>query len=460
MFCPQCGTRASAGARFCTNCGAPLPAEVSAGGTAPTGADAPIPTPSAGSGPSSAETSLTAPEGMDSPDNAGITASFAGVTPVPEGAPPASASRGLPGAKQVPAAGKEASVRGESPPAGPAAAPPAGRGAAPPGAGVSAAGLFFRTLPYVFLRILVYLLFGLALIVFFGLTGGIGYFIARLFQGAGLPLAVVGLIAVMGAWALTALAQRYFLYLVKIAHVAVITEIVTKGDLPAGTNQVAYGKEKVLRHFGSASALFLVDQLVAGTVRQVLNWLTRLAGCLGNVPGLGLVIGVLRRILSLAANYIDEAVMSYILTHEEENVYQAACDGVVLYAQSWRQLLGTATWCVVFVAGIWVVSFLVILFPLLGVARALTPEPALQALYGFVALLVTFVFANIVKWAVVDPMATVAMIVSYNRAVAGQAPAHDLRATLANVSGKFRQLVQKAAAPAPPGTPDGRSVTG
>lgn len=444
MFCPRCGKKASAGARFCTNCGAPLPAEAAeapAGGTAPAAAGA------AG----------TASTGGVAPVTTGTPVSTAGIAPAPAGpSPPATLGGDTSGAGQVPAAGKQASVSGESP----AAAPPAGRGAAPPGAGVSTAGLFFRTLPYVFLRILVYLLFGLALIVFFGLMGGIGYFIARLFQGAGLPLAVVGLIAIMGAWALTALAQRYFLYLVKIAHVAVITEIITKGDLPAGTGQVAYGKEKVLKHFGSASALFLVDQLVAGTVRQVLNWLTRLAGCLGNVPGLGLVIGVLRRILSLAANYIDEAVMSYILTHEEENVYQAACDGVVLYAQSWRQLLGTATWCVIFVAGIWVVSFLVILFPLLGVARALTPEPALQALYGFVALLVTFVFANIVKWAVVDPMATVAMIVSYNRATAGQAPAHDLRSTLANVSGKFRQLAQKAAAPPPAAAPGGRPATG
>jgi hypothetical protein len=432
MFCPQCGTRASTGARFCANCGAPLPggaAEAPGGGTAPAAAGAAVP----------ASTDGAAPVAKDTPVSA------AGIAPAP-------AAKDTPGAKQVSAAGKEASAGGES--------PPAGRGAVPPGAGVSAAGLFFRTLPYVFLRILVYLLFGLALIVFFGLMGGVGYLIARLFQGAGLPLVVVGLIAVMGAWALTALAQRYFLYLVKIAHVAVITEIFTKGDLPAGTNQVAYGKEKVLKHFGSASALFLVDQLVAGTVRQVLNWLTRLAGCLGNVPGLGLVIGVLRRILSLAANYIDEAVMSYILTHEKENVYQAACDGVVLYAQSWRQLLGTATWCVIFVAGIWVVCFLVILFPLLWVARALTPEPALQALYGFVALLVTFVFASIVKWAVVDPMATVAMIISYNRAIAGQAPAHDLRSTLASVSGRFRQLAQKAAAPPPPAAPGGRPVAG
>lgn len=325
---------------------------------------------------------------------------------------------------------------------------------------ISTAGLFMRTLPYVFMRMLVYFLCGLALIFFLGLMGAIGFLVASLFRGAGLPLAVIALIAVMGAISLYVLLQRYVLYLVKIAHVSVITEILLKGELPPGTNQVAYGKEKVLKHFGSANALFLVDQLVAGTVRQMLNWLTRPAGCLGNIPGLGLVIGVLRRILSLAVNYIDEAVMSYILAHEEENVYRAACDGVVLYAQSWRQLLGTATWCVIFVACIWVVSFLVVLFPLLGVARMSAAEPSLQALYGFVALLVALIFSNIVKWALVDPLATVAMVAGFQRAIAGQVPAHDLMAMLANVSGKFRQLAQRAAAPAPPGISGGRPVAG
>jgi hypothetical protein len=274
----------------------------------------------------------------------------------------------------------------------------------------------------VFLRIGVYLLFGVILIAFLGVMGGIGYLIARHFQGAGLPLAVVGLVAVMGAWALTVLAQRYFLYLVKIGHVAVITEIVTKGDLPPGTSQVGYGKEKVLKHFGTASALFVVDALVAGAVRQVLNWLTRLAGCLGGIPGLNLIIGLLRRILGLAGNYIDEAVMGYVLTHEEQNIYQAACDGVVLYAQSWRQLLGTATWCVLVVAAVWVVSFLALLFPLLGVARSLTPVPGLQALYGFVALLAAFIFAGMIKWIVADPLATVAMVASYHRPLPGRCP--------------------------------------
>jgi hypothetical protein len=110
----------------------------------------------------------------------------------------------------------------------------------------------------------------------------------------------------MGVFALTTLARRYVIYLVRIAYVAVITKIWTRGSLPEGTNQVVYGKEKVIKHFGSASALFFVDSLVAGTVRQVLRWLSSLAGFLGRIPGMGLVISIVRRILSLAANYIDE----------------------------------------------------------------------------------------------------------------------------------------------------------
>lgn len=422
MLCPQCGKKAPPGARFCPQCGTVLPAEAPPEVTTPAGAGVSVP-----------------------------------VAAVPEGSSPAEAAHRPPeppGAGQAGKGGEEAAAAESRVPAaaaGPSPATPPGNVTAPAG-GVSAGSLFFRTLPYVFLRIGVYLLFGVILIAFLAVMGGIGYFIARHFQGAGLPLVVVvGLVAVMGAWALTVLAQRYFLYLVKIGHVAVITEIVTKGDLPPGTSQVGYGKEKVLKHFGTASTLFVVDALVAGAVRQVLNWLTRLAGCLGGIPGLNLVIGLLRRILGLAGNYIDEAVMGYVLTHEEQSIYQAACDGVVLYAQSWRQLLGTATWCVLVVAAVWVVSFLALLFPLLGVARSLTPVPGLQALYGLVALLAAIVFAGMIKWIVADPLATVAMVASYHRAIARQVPAHDLRATLSSISGKFRRLAQKAVAPAPEG---------
>lgn len=80
------------------------------------------------------------------------------------------------------------------------------------------------------------------------------------------------------------------LYMAKIAHVAVLSELLTQGNLPPGSNQIGYGKEKVLMHFGSASALFAVDQLVTGSVRQILRWLSSATGFLGFIPGMGFIL--------------------------------------------------------------------------------------------------------------------------------------------------------------------------
>lgn len=174
-----------------------------------------------------------------------------------------------------------------------------------------AAGLFFRTLPYVFLRFGVHLLFGLVLALFLTLMGGVGWLAARMFGGAALPVAVVALVALGGVWGLSAFTHRYVLYLVRAGHVAVLAEMIAKGGLPAGVGQVAYGNQKVLRHFSSASALFAVDQVVAGSVRQALRWLTR-SRPVRVTPGAGLAAGLAGRVLGLAANYVDEAVMSHI----------------------------------------------------------------------------------------------------------------------------------------------------
>ena len=304
--------------------------------------------------------------------------------------------------------------------------------------------IFMQTLPYVFMRVAVYLLFGLILVVFLGIMGGIGYLAVGLFEGAALPLFIIGIIAVVGLFGLAVLAKRYLIYLVRTAHVAVITEVWTRGALPEGVNQVSYGKEKVIQHFGSASTMFFVDKLVDGTVRQVLNWLSRMTGFLGSVPGVKPILSIIRRILTVAVGYIDEAVMSYIIKNEEKNIWQAASDGVVLYAQSWKSLLRTAAIIVFFVAVVWVAGFFIILLPLLGLARSIAVGSEMQMLYSIVALLISFVGASMIKWVLVDPLATVAMVVSFNKAIEGQEPSVDLRAKLSSVSSKFRRMMQQS----------------
>lgn len=313
--------------------------------------------------------------------------------------------------------------------------------------------VLFKTLPYFILRLVAYLIFGIAIIVFLAIMGAVGFLLYKIFKGAAAPLLIVALVAILGLWGLVRLLERYILYLVKAGHVTVITELVQKGELPAGTNQISYGKDKVVKHFGETSVLFAVDQLVSGSVRQILGWLTQLAGCLASIPGLSLIISLAKRMLSLAANYIDEAILSYIVSHEGENVWKAASDGVVLYAQSWKQLLKTAAFLVFIIIVGWVVAFIIFLVIFLGIARGITSVQNLQIIYGFIGLAAAYIIACVLKWIFVDPLATVVMIVSYNQAIQDQTPSYDLYSQLSQASSKFRQLSQKAEEASPPSTP-------
>lgn len=308
-----------------------------------------------------------------------------------------------------------------------------------------ALAIFLRTLPYVLMRALVFLAFGAASIVFVALVLGVGLLIVSI-VGGGASIPFIIIVAVIGGlWGLTRLAQRYVLYLIKIGHVAVVTELVLHGALPEGTNQFSYGKDKVVGHFGSATALFAVDQLVAGSVRQIQGWLTSAAGCVTRVPGLGAVVAIAKGILSIAANYVDEAVMSYILQRGEEDVWQAAADGVVLYAQSWKRLLTTSALLAVLVSVVWLAGFA--LFVMAGLATYPLYGPQLGAdtvAYGIIVALPALFLVSIFQWLLVDPLATVAMVVSYSKAIAGQTPSVDLHAQLRGVSPRFRAIAERA----------------
>jgi hypothetical protein len=320
---------------------------------------------------------------------------------------------------------------------------------------MSTLSIFMQTLPYVFLRLVAYLLFGLLALVVMGIMAGLGIGAVAAFGQAGGAVFIILFIALGVLWGLKRLAERYVLYLIKAGHVAVITELVQKGRLPAGVNQVSYGKAKVLKHFASTSVLFGVDALVAGSVRQILRWLVRLGSLLAFLPGAKFVLGFVYRVLRLAGNYIDEALLSYILLHEDQNVWRAAADGVVLYAQSWKKILWRAVGIVLIAMTGWLVVFLVSFLALLPLASlAGRGKPGLPLFLGLVAFVAAWLIANVAKWALVDPFATVAMIVAYNEAVREQTPSYDLYNTLAGVSRKFRELEQKARqAPAPGAAP-------
>ena len=89
-----------------------------------------------------------------------------------------------------------------------------------------ASWITLKTLPFILLRLFVYFLFALGFVIYFGMVYEIGKAVERLHQNAQV---IVWIIAILMSFPITRLLREYVLYILKAGHVAVITELVTKG---------------------------------------------------------------------------------------------------------------------------------------------------------------------------------------------------------------------------------------
>src|SRR5688572_29802700 len=120
----------------------------------------------------------------------------------------------------------------------------------------TAVKLCLRTVPFIGLQLAILVGFTVATIIWFVVTAGLGALVGKVNEGAGAWTFLIGLGAPAGVfWWL----QRYILYMLKLAHVAVLTRLITHGDLEAGTNQIQYGKDRVAALFGEANICFVLD---------------------------------------------------------------------------------------------------------------------------------------------------------------------------------------------------------
>jgi hypothetical protein len=146
--------------------------------------------------------------------------------------------------------------------------------------------------------------------------------------------------------------------------------------------------------------------------------------------------------------YVDESILSYSLSRPNEDVFESAKKGVVLYAQNWKPILKTAVGLAFVNLLAFVVLFLILLIPFAPLALL-----ANTGGWKFFWFAMAAVIAYCVKLALVNPFSLVAMIITYNRAIEGQVPNPQWEAQLESVSSKFRELkekAQQAMAPKPP----------
>jgi len=296
-----------------------------------------------------------------------------------------------------------------------------------------ALALLGKTLPFVWVRLGSYLALFAALSLYFAVIGGLAWLLGRLWEPLGF---IVFLIAIGGGFGLVRWASRYYFYLLKAAHTAVMTEFIVHGTAPAG-NQIAYGRQQVTDRFRDTSVMFAVDVLVDGAVKAAVRTFARIAGLLP-IPGLDSLTKLLERVAVASTTFIDEAVLSRAYAQREQNVWKVAHDGVILYAQAWRPILTNAV-ALTLIGYVEYLVFLVILaVPALVLAAAFPGA-------GPVLAILVFVGAWMVKLAVADAFALAATLIAYHRTTENLTPNEEWRRKLEGASDKFKELGRKAA---------------
>lgn len=297
-------------------------------------------------------------------------------------------------------------------------------------------GIIAKTMPILWVRMGVYLVFWVAMLVYLGITGGVSWLVGQAVDWLG---GILFFGAIIGIAPIYQLAYRYVFYVLKAAHIAVVAEVIAHGKLPAGENQLDWGRKTVTERFGEVSAMFVIDELVESVVRAFTNTVYSVASWL---PGdtLRNLVGVVNTVVRFALTYIDEAILARSFWRRDENVWSSAEDGVVLYAQAWKPLLTNAVALMLLSYVPFIVAFILIAAPIGGLAAWIfSPQVA-----GW-SIIAALLFAWLVKVAVGDAFAMTAIIAAYHEETQDLTPDPQMSAQLSRVSNQFNELKERAA---------------
>ena len=292
--------------------------------------------------------------------------------------------------------------------------------------------ILIKTMPYLLLRTAVHCLIGLLIAVYLCII----MYISKIFGGGGALVFIIGLVILMG---LLRLIKQYVLYLINAGHIAVITELIQTGSLPENISQIEYGKNIITSMFKDVSVLFVLDQMVNGILRSFNRTISAVVNFLP-VAGMDGLIRIVNAIINFSLTFIVETIFSYNLSHKDQNIWENAKRGIILYAQNWKPILYTAAANAVLNFIGFILLFLILLVPFAPLAMMTHNET-----FKFFWLGLAFTLAYGLKLSLFKPFFQVSMILTFISATAGQEPDKEWESRLEMASGKFKELQKKAA---------------
>jgi hypothetical protein len=303
----------------------------------------------------------------------------------------------------------------------------------------TAVGLMMRTLPYALARFGVLLVISVVTLIWYVIAfGGWALLGSRVHPGVGFAWFLFSCAVYGYLWGFVV---RYFLYLLKCGHIAVLTELMTKGHIDNGNEGMfSYGKRIVKSRFGEVTILFVVDRLVSGIVRAFNRTLDFVAGLLP-IPGLSSIVSFANAVIYAATTYIDETIFSYGLARQETNPWASAKDGLIYYAQNSKEILKTGVYAVILDKVLTLVVWVVMLVPAFAISWAL-PRAMGGIGFWFVFLFAALLASN-VRAAFLKPIFLIMIMSKFHVQVQNQPINQEWDERLGRVSGKFRELDEK-----------------
>jgi len=231
---------------------------------------------------------------------------------------------------------------------------------------------------------------------------------------------------------------RYALHLLACGHVAVLTELITKGQVGNGTeSMLAYGKRIVLQRFGEMNILFGFNMLVRGIINafhRTLDWV----GEMIPIPGLEGLSSLITMILKAATRYLDKVILSYNLARNDGDPWTGAREGLVYYAQNAKPILMTSIWLVILERVLSFVLWLLLLAPA-GLITVMLPAGVRES-GGLVTILIAVLLAGTIRESFIKPLFLIMMMVRFHALTENQPINQEWDARLSTLSDKFRSL--------------------
>jgi len=303
----------------------------------------------------------------------------------------------------------------------------------------TAISLFMRTLPYALVRFGILVAVSVITIIWYVLTfGGAALLGGKVhpFLGYGWLFTGLGVYGYLW-WTFV----RYGLYLLKAGHVAVLTELITRGEIGAGNDGMfAYGKRVVTERFGQVNAMFALDMLVHGIVRafnRTLNWIANLLP----IPGLRGITGIVTAIVHAATTFIDETMLSYSLARGDSDNFRSSRDGLIYYAQNSKEVLKTGVWVVILDKVATFITWLVMLAP--GFVLAWILPGSIAGAGSLAAFFIAGLFAWNLRAAFLEPLFLTMVMIKFHVCVHEQPIDLVWDERLSSASGKFVELKNK-----------------